>query len=336
MCRYPWILGQVFCFSLIVSAARADLSAATALAASKDKLNQALVALVQKLPRPVAYIFAKKYIAGAHLPDAVTVIRKLNTQGVLATLDILGEAVTNKKESVRVKEGYLKTLDAINKNHLESNISIKPTHFMLTSDPEFCFQQISELLARAQKYNNFVRIDMENSGTTDATLALYKRLHQTYTNVGIVVQANLRRTLTDIQSSELKDTNYRLCKGVYKEANTVAFNDPALTRKNFLTIVKYFFEHGNYVAIATHDDTLVQEICALAQQYNVARDKFEFQTLYGVREDLRDKMVQEGYTVRVYVPYGKNWYPYAMRRLQESKNVAGLLLMSLLSAIKIQ
>lgn len=226
MCQYTKLFTRTMCVLFLFNAARADLSTTTVLAASKARLNQLLINAIQKLPKPVVYILAKKYIAGARLTDAVVVVKKLNTQGIVATLDVLGEAVTSKEESIRVKENYLKTLDAIYRYGLDTNISIKPTHFMLTIDPEFCFQQISELLQRAQQYRNFVRIDMENSATTAATLALYKRLHQTYSNVGIVAQANLRRTLADIQFPEFKDTNYRLCKGVYKESSIVAYNDP--------------------------------------------------------------------------------------------------------------
>jgi len=334
MNQSTYMVARTCCAWFLFSTTHAAWSPAHILTDSKTRINQTLITLIKKLPEPVAYIFAKKYIAGAHLEDAVTAVKRLNAQGIVATLDVLGEAVTNKEESVRAKQRYLDTLDAINQHKLDANISIKPTHFGLTLDPEFCFQQITELLARAKQYNNFVRIDMENSATTHATIELYKRLHQTFNNVGIVAQANLKRMLTDIQSPELKDTNYRLCKGVYKESNDIAYNDLNLVRKNFMAIVKHLFDHGNYVGIATQDDALINEVCKLAATDNVAKNKFEFQTLYGVREDLRDKINRDGYKVRVYIPFGTHWYPYAMRRLQESANVAWLVVTSLLATTR--
>lgn len=328
------LIAPILCVNLILSTAQTDWFAVRTFTNPKAQLNQTLINLVKKLPEPIAYIFVKKYIAGTQIKDAVIAVKELNKQGMVATLDILGESVTNKEESTRVKVQYLKTLDAIAQHKLDANISIKPTHFMLMTDPEFCFEQISELLERAKQYNNFVRIDMENSGTTSATMELYKRLHKTYNNVGIVAQANLKRMLADMQLPEFKDTNYRLCKGVYKEGNDIAYNDITLIRKNFMDIVKYLFDHGNYVAVATQDDVLIGNMYELIKKDNVAKNKFEFQTLYGVREDLRDKINHDGYKMRVYIPFGTNWYPYAMRRLQESTNVAWLLLAGLLAAVK--
>ncbi len=300
----------------------------------KTNVNSALITVIKALPASITYRVAQRYIAGETIEDAVNVVKKLNASGIIATLDILGEAVTNKEDSIRAKERYLATLDAIDSYKINANISIKPSQFGLALDPEFCYQQVSELLQRAQQYHNFVRLDMESSALTDATLELYKKLHRVYPNCGIVIQANLKRTMNDIQLPEFKDTNYRLCKGVYKESNAVAFNDSLLTRNNFINIAKYLFAHGNYVAFATQDDLLIGNVQKLIDANNVDKKSFEFQTLYGVREDLRDQINKAGYRVRVYVPFGTNWYPYAMRRIQESPNVARLVVTSLLAGKK--
>jgi proline dehydrogenase len=287
-----------------------------------NPINQAIVSFVKILPKSVVYLFAKKYIAGEKLEDAVNVVNSLNEKGILATMDVLGEAVTSKAECEEAKKECLQVLETIKKNNLNSNLSLKPTQLGLVIDPEFCYNQISEILELAKSYNNFVRIDMEDSPTTDATIALYLRLKQKYNNVGIVVQSYLKRTLSDVQSPKLKNTSYRLCKGIYNEPAEIAFKGKQEVRDNFIAVLDYLLDNGNYVGIATHDDYLINKSYELIKKKNIDKSKFEFQMLYGVKERLRDKINADGYKIRIYVPFGQHWYRYSIRRLQENPNMA--------------
>ncbi|MDH7603284.1 MAG: proline dehydrogenase family protein [Melioribacter sp.] len=296
-----------------------------------NPLNRAIVEVVKILPQSIVFIFAKRYIAGETIEDGVRVVKELNSKGILATMDVLGEAVTNKEESEQAKLECLNVLDVIEQYNLKSNLSIKPTQMGLNIDKEFCYQQVSEILEKAAKYKNFVRIDMEDSSTTDATFELYKRLRKKYDNVGIVVQAYLRRTMNDIKNLDMKGTNYRLCKGIYIESEKIAYKDRQEIRDNFVKILEYFFDNGNYVGIATHDDYLIEKAYQMIKEKNIPKDKFEFQMLYGVKENLRDKINADGYKIRVYVPFGKHWYNYSIRRLQENPQVAWYITKSIFS-----
>ncbi|MDQ7816977.1 MAG: proline dehydrogenase family protein [Melioribacteraceae bacterium] len=287
-----------------------------------NPINRAIVTFVKLLPKSVVYLFAKKYIAGERLEDAVSVVKVLNEKGIVATMDVLGEAVTSKAECEEAKKECLQVLDTIKQNNLNSNLSLKPTQLGLVIDPEFCYKQISEILELAKSYNNFVRIDMEDSPTTDATIALYLRLRKKYNNVGIVVQAYLKRTLSDVQSPNLKDTSYRLCKGIYIEPEEIAFKGKQEVRDNFVAILEYLLDNGNYVGIATHDDYLINRAYEMINKKNIDKSKFEFQMLYGVKERLRDKINTDGYKIRIYIPFGEHWYKYSIRRLQENPNMA--------------
>jgi len=296
-----------------------------------NPLNRAIVEVVKILPQSIVFIFAKRYIAGETIEDGVRVVKELNSKGILATMDVLGEAVINKEESEQAKLECLNVLDVIEKNNLKSNLSIKPTQMGLNIDKEFCYNQISEILEKAAKYKNFVRIDMEDSSTTDATFELYKRLRKKYDNVGVVIQAYLRRTMNDIQDLEMKGTNYRLCKGIYIEPEKIAYKSKQEIRDNFVKILEYLFDNGNYVGIATHDDYLIEKAYQMIKEKNIPKDKFEFQMLYGVKENLRDKINADGYKIRVYVPFGKHWYNYSIRRLQENPQVAWYITKSIFS-----
>lgn len=285
-------------------------------------INNAIVTFVKLLPQPVVYLFAKKYIAGKKLEDAVNVVKELNAKGIVATMDVLGESVTSKAECEEAKKECLQVLDSIKQNNLDSNLSLKPTQLGLVIDPELCYKQISEILELAKSNNNFVRIDMEDSPTTDATIALYLRLREKYNNVGIVVQSYLKRTLNDVQSPKLHDTSYRLCKGIYIEPEEIAFKKKQEVRDNFVAVLEYLLDNGNYVGIATHDDYLIKKAYELIKKKNIDKSKFEFQMLYGVKEKLRDKINADGYKIRIYVPFGQHWYRYSIRRLQENPNMA--------------
>lgn len=287
-----------------------------------NPINSVIVSFVKLLPKQVVHMFAKKYIAGEKLEDAVRVVNDLNARGIMATMDVLGEAISNKKEAEQAKAECLQVLDTIEQNKLNANLSLKPTQLGLGIDPEFCFVQLSEILDRAKKYNNFVRIDMEDSPFTDLTIDLYKKLRQKYDNVGIVIQAYLKRTFVDVQTPSMNGTNYRLCKGIYIEPAEIAYKGYQEVRDNYLKILNYLLDNGNYVGIATHDDYLVEKAYELIKQKNISKDKFEFQMLYGVKERLRDKINADGFKIRIYVPFGVHWYKYSIRRLQENPNMA--------------
>ena len=294
-------------------------------------LNSLIVSFVKMLPQSIVYIFAKKYIAGTRLEDGINVVKDLNKKGICATMDVLGEAISTRKEAESAKNDCLNVLDEINKNHLDSNISIKPTQFGLLIDEDFCYNLVKEVVERAKSYNNFVRIDMEDSSTTDAIIRLFSKLKKDYSNVGIVVQAYLIRTMNDVKALNEIGTNYRLCKGIYIEPAEIAFKEKEKIRESFIALLKKMLADGNYVGIATHDDYLIEKAYQIIKENNYDKSKFEFQMLYGVKENLRDKINKDGYKIRIYVPFGERWYAYSVRRLQENPQVAWYITKSIFS-----
>ncbi len=294
-----------------------------------NPLNKAIVSFVKLLPKSVVFVFAKKYIAGTHINDAINVVKDLNSKGIIATMDVLGESIKNKKEAEEAKKQCLEVLEAIKENDLNANLSIKPTQLGLGIDKEFCYHNVLELVKKAKEYNNFVRIDMEDSPFTDLTIELYRKIKKDHTNVGIVVQAYLRRTFDDVAELNKEGGHYRLCKGIYIEPEEIAHKDRQQVRDNFVKVLHKMLEDGNYVGIATHDDYLVDEAYKLIEELKLAKDKYEFQMLYGVKEKLRDKINADGHRIRVYVPFGEQWYPYSIRRLQENPNMAWYITKSL-------
>jgi len=286
-------------------------------------INKIIVAFVRLMPRSVVWIFSKKYIAGKRLEDAVNLVKTLNSKGIFATIDVLGEAVKNRDEATEDKNKCMEVLDAIKNNNLMANLSIKPTQLGLGIDEDFAYKQVSELVWKSMGINNFIRIDMENSPYTDSTFRLFRRLREKFDNVGVVIQAYLKRSYNDVIELNKIDTDYRLCKGIYIESAQIAFKDKQKIRDNFVEILKEILEAGNYVGIATHDEYLINEAYRLIKELNIPKDKFEFQMLLGVREDLRDKINADGYKIRIYVPFGKDWYKYSIRRLQENPQIAG-------------
>lgn len=296
-----------------------------------DAFNNLIVRVVQLMPKPVVGFFSKKYIAGETLQDAVDFVKKLNSKGIYATMDVLGESVANKSESIKCKNEALEVLEAIEKNKLMANLSIKPTQMGLAIDEQFAYEQILELVKKASEYKNFVRIDMEDSPFTDKTLNLYKRIYADYKNVGVVIQAYMKRSIDDVIALNKIGTNYRLCKGIYVEPAAIAYKGKQEVRDNYLKILDQMFKGGNYVGIATHDKPLIDAAYTRIKEQNIAKDKFEFQMLLGVREDLRDKINADGYKIRIYVPFGKDWYAYSVRRLKENPSVAGTIAKSFLT-----
>ena len=282
-----------------------------------------LVKTVQTMPENVVWLFSKKYIAGKTLQNAVDTVKDLNSKGIYATLDVLGESIKTKEEAIESKNKALEVFDVIIKNKLNANLSIKPTQMGLTIDKELAYQQILELVKRANEINNFVRLDMEDSPYTDLTLEVYKRVYEEFSNVGVVLQSYLKRTYNDAIVLNKIGTNYRLCKGIYIEPATIAYKDKQAIRDNFMKSLELMLKNGNYVGIATHDKYLIDKSYELIKELNIPKDKFEFQMLLGVREDLRDKINGDGYKIRVYVPFGEDWYKYSIRRLQENPQLAG-------------
>ncbi len=286
-------------------------------------LNNLIVDAVQLMPKSVVGFFSKKYIAGDTIEKAIQCVRGLNAKGIYATMDVLGESITHKDEAVEAKTKCLEVLDTIAKHNLMANLSLKPTQMGLSIDEEFAYQQIREIVEKAKSMNNFVRIDMEDSSQTEKTIKLFKKLRNDYDNLGIVVQAYLKRTTSDVITISKLGTNYRLCKGIYIEPASIAYKDRQEIRENYLKSLELMLKNGNYVGIATHDEYLINAAYKMIKEKNISKDKFEFQMLLGVREDLRDKINNDGYKIRIYVPFGKDWYPYSIRRLKENPQIAG-------------
>jgi proline dehydrogenase len=294
-------------------------------------INNLIVQFVQILPKPVVGFFSKKYIAGETLQSGIDLVKILNSKGIYATMDVLGESVSNKEEAVKAKNKALEVLDAIEKNKLMANLSIKPTQMGLAIDEQFAYQQVLELVKKAAEYKNFVRIDMEDSPFTDKTINLYKKIYEQYKNVGIVIQSYMKRSYDDVIILNKIGTNYRLCKGIYVEPESIAYKDKQTVRENYLKLLDAMFKDGNYVGIATHDKPLIDAAYKRIKEKNIPKDKFEFQMLLGVREDLRDKINSDGYKIRIYVPFGEDWYAYSVRRLKENPSIAGHIVKSFLT-----
>ena len=276
-------------------------------------------------------MFSSKYIAGESLDSAVSLVKDLNTKGIYATLDVLGESVTNEEEAERAFENAMKVFDAIVEHNLDANVSIKPTQLGLSFDEQFACEQIRKLVKRANEIDNFVRIDMEDSPYTDATIKVYKKVFEEYSNVGIVLQTYLKRSYNDTVILNKLGTDYRICKGIYVEPASLAYKDKQMIRDNFLKMLESMLKNGNYVGIATHDEYLVDNAYRLIKELNIPNDKFEFQMLLGVREDLRDKINNDGYKIRIYVPFGEDWYEYSIRRLQENPQMARYIVKNIFS-----
>jgi len=294
-----------------------------------DFINRAIVQFVKLLPKNVVFIFAKQYISGVKLQSAIDVVKKLNAKGILATMDVLGESVYTKEEALEAKEECLRVLEGIEENKLDANLSIKPTQLGMLIDDEFNCQIVREIVRKAKELNNFVRIDMEDSSVTQKTIDLYLKMKNEFGNVGIVLQAYMRRTLDDVRFLNKEGAHYRLCKGIYIEPEEIAFKKRDEVRKNYLDALRLMFENGNFVGIATHDKYLIDEAKKMIAEMNIPQDKYEFQMLYGVTERMRDQINAEGYKIRVYVPFGEQWYPYSIRRLQENPAMAGYITKSL-------
>lgn len=290
--------------------------------------NRFIAAILPYFPKKFIWIFSRSYISGETIEDAIRVSKELNNKQIMVTLDVLGEFIKTLEEARANKEEYLQLIDISFKNGLIGNFSLKPTSFGLLLDKDVCLNHIKEIVARAALYNGFIRIDMEDSPCTDLEIDLFRKLKVEFPhNVGLVLQAYLKRTLQDIR--DMQDLNspeiplsFRLCKGIYVEAETIAYKKAEEINSHFLEDLEYMLTNRNYVGIATHDRMLVEKAYKLIEKHKVQKDMYEFQMLYGVTPNLREKIVNDGHNMRVYVPFGKQWFGYSTRRLKENPKMA--------------
>lgn len=287
------------------------------------------------MPQKFIWMFSKRYIAGQTVNEAIEACIKLNQQGMVVTLDILGEFIKTLEEAEVNRQEYLDLIDRVEKEEIDGNYSLKPTMFGLLLDKEICYQHIRAIVEKAASYNNFVRVDMEDSPCTTDTIELYRKLKAEFPkNCGLVLQAYMKRTMQDLNDmmdmhSDENPLNYRICKGIYVEPASVAYKGYQEINDHFLEDVEFMFNNGIYPGIATHDKPLIDGSYKLIEKYNVPKDKYEFQMLYGVTPELRQSIVDAGHKMRVYVPFGEHWFGYSTRRLKENPKMAWLIIKAL-------
>ena len=290
--------------------------------------NKFIAAILPYFPKKFIWIFSRAYISGETIDDAMRVSKELNSKNIKVTLDVLGEFIKTLEEAEENKKEYLNLIDVSFKNHINGNFSVKPTSFGLLIDKEICYTHIREIVAKAASLKSFIRIDMEDSPTTDDEIALFRRLKAEFpANVGLVLQAYLKRTYNDLEqmmdlNSPEIPVNYRLCKGIYVEHESIAYKKYEDINQHYLEDLEYIFKNKIFVGIATHDKPLIEGAYNLIKKHNVPKDMYEFQMLYGVTPKLRESVVNEGHNMRVYVPFGKQWFGYSTRRLKENPKMA--------------
>ncbi|MBP7498216.1 MAG: proline dehydrogenase family protein [Bacteroidales bacterium] len=298
-------------------------------------INQIAVKVLPYLPESFVWLFSERYVAGKSLADAINECKKLNNEGVMVTLDVLGEFITSLDEAEKNKQEYLKVIAEAEANGIKGNYSLKPTMFGLLLDTEVCYKHIREIVAYAAGFNNFVRVDMEDSQCTDMEIELFRKLKKEFpANTGLVLQAYLKRTKDDIKNMlDLKQLNgllnYRLCKGIYVEPKEIAYKTDADIHQHYLDDLEYMFANGIFAAIATHHIELVEGAYKLIEKYKVPKDMYEFQMLLGVTPKLRKSIVDKGHRMRVYVPFGIKWFAYCSRRLKENPKMATMIIKAL-------
>ena len=266
---------------------------------------------------PLTKPLVSRFVAGETLEEAVQVARKLNTSGMTVALDLLGESVHSAADANMAATQYIALLHAVERAQVQAYASLKLTQMGLDIDPMLCVRNVTHIVAQAAQFNNFVRIDMESSAYTQQTLDVFKQIHKRYENVGVVIQAYLYRSEADIRELNAIGAKVRLCKGAYNEPPTVAFPKKQETDANYIRLMQLLLSQGTYPAIATHDEDMIAATRSYAAQHQIPSDRFEFQMLYGIRRDIQEQLVRDGYRLRVYVPYGGEWYPYLMRRMAE-------------------
>jgi proline dehydrogenase len=290
--------------------------------------NKFIAAILPWFPKKFIWIFSRDYISGETIEDAIRVSKDLNAKHIKVTLDVLGEFIKNLDEAEANKKEYVDLIDFTFKNGVDGNFSVKPTSFGLLIDKNVCYNHIREIVAKAASYNSFIRIDMEDSPCTTLEIELFRKLKSEFpVNVGLVIQAYLKRTLDDIKglsdlNSEKAPLSFRLCKGIYIEPEAISYKKYEEINTHFLEDLEYMFQNKIHVGIATHDKPLVDGTYRLIEKYRVPKNLYEFQMLYGVTPKLRESIVNDGHTMRVYVPFGKKWFNYSTRRLKENPKMA--------------
>ena len=294
-------------------------------------INSAIAGVLPLIPKPIVGHFAQKYIAGETLEDLTRVIAKLNGEGFLCTANILGEHITTIEEAEKYLNSYKEVLSSIREKNLDMNISIKMTQLGMGIDDGVCLEFMNEMIRLSENLNNFIRIDMEDSRYTTKTLEMHSKFLKKYSNVGTVIQAYMRRSETDVEELVKLKANIRLCKGIYIEPIEIAFKEREEIRKNFSHLLEMLLKGGCYVGIATHDEQLVDAAYQLIAELGLSSEKYEFQMIYGVTEKLRDKILNDGHRLRIYVPFGRDWYAYSIRRLKENPAIVGHIIKNIFS-----
>ena len=286
--------------------------------------DRALSRLLPAVPKPIVRRLSERYIAGPACDDAMAAVRRLNAERKSATIDVLGEEIANPAEAREFAQDYRDVLAAIQRDGLDATVSVKLSALGLELAYDLCRTNLEDVVRDAAGRANFVTIDMEDASTTDATLALYRELRESgYDDVGIVLQASLKRTLRDVDNVVDLRPNVRLCKGIYIEAPAIQFRDYGTVRGNFVAALEALLDGGCYVAVATHDEWLIEQARRIVAERALAADAYEFQMLLGVRPEHGDALVRDGHRLRIYVPFGEYWYEYSLRRLQENPRIAG-------------
>ncbi len=290
--------------------------------------NKLVASILPLMPKSLVWVFSSRYIAGETIEEAIRSSKKLNTDGYMITIDLLGEFITELKQAEANRDSYLDIIDHFEKNKIDGNYSLKPTMFGLLIDKNACYTYIREIVSKAASFNNFVRVDMEDSQCVDLEIELFRKLKKEFPkNVGLVFQAYLHRTLDDVKDlldmhTSTLPINYRICKGIYVEPEEIAYKKYEEINEHYLEDLEFMFSKGMYPGIATHDVPLVEGAYKLIEKYKIPKDKYEFQMLYGVTPHLRKSILEKGHRMRIYVPFGKDWFAYSTRRLKENPKMA--------------
>ena len=297
-------------------------------------INNLLIQIIPFLPKSFIKLFASPYIAGITDDEMLSTVKNLNTKGYDTAIDILGEHVKTEKEAREITEKYANLYDEISSRSLQANLSIKLTHIGQDLGYDIVKKNLIILTEKAKKHHNFLRLDMENSPYTSETITLYKETLEVYANIGIVLQAYMHRSMDDLNALANEHFNCRVCKGIYRESEDIAYADYEKIRENYIKLVQTGLQKGSYIGIAGHDEYLINNLYQWIQDNNISKTQYEFQVLYGVpMEKILQKLMQEGNKIRVYVPYGDNWYDYSIRRLKENPKMAGYIIKNLFKKI---
>jgi proline dehydrogenase len=298
-------------------------------------LNKLIANILPYMPKKLVWVFSKRYIAGETIEEGLLASKLLNEQNIEVTVDLLGEFIESLEEAEENRNHYFTIIDRFTNEGINGNFSLKPTMFGLLIDKDVCLGYVREIVAYAAKKNSFVRIDMEDSQCVDSELEMFRKLRLEFPkHVGLVLQSYMRRTMSDLEglndlNSKSNPINFRLCKGIYIEPENIAFKDYQEVRDHYLEDLEFMFKNKMYVGIATHDKYLVENAYQLIEKYNVPRNMCEFQMLYGVTPELRQSIVDGGHRMRVYVPFGKQWFNYSTRRLKENPKMANHIIKAL-------